>query len=363
MTAFVFDDYTLRTVALGAAVLGVVSGALGTFAVLRRQALVGDAISHAALPGVALAYLFTGSKASLALMVGAALTGFAAVLLVGAVVRTTRVKSDAALGIWLSVFFGVGLVLLTYLQGQPDASQAGLDRFLFGQAATLLREDVTTMAIAGAVVLGITLLLWKQLKLLAFDADFGASLGFRMRTIDIVLTAMLVVAIVLGLQTVGAVLMAAMVVAPPAAARQWTDRLGPMVLLAAGVGAVAGVTGAVASAEVSRLPTGPTIVLVASALVAISLLLAPHRGLVFRSWRARAARKRLGLAAVLADLAALEQAHGGVAHGHPAATIGAVEEADATDALRELQRRGLVLCGPDGLWTLTQRGREEAARR
>jgi manganese/zinc/iron transport system permease protein len=363
MIAFLFDDYTLRTVAVGAAVLGIVSGALGTFAVLRRQSLVGDAISHAALPGVALAYLFTGSKSSLALMVGASLTGFAAVLLVGAVVRTSRVKSDAALGIWLSVFFGFGLVLLTYLQSRPDASQAGLDRFLFGQAATLLLDDVIAMAVAGVVVLGVMLLLWKQLKLLAFDPDYGASQGMHMRVVDVVLTALLVVAIVIGLQTVGAVLMAAMVVAPAAAARQWTDRLGAMTAIAALVGALAGVAGALASAEVPRLPTGPTIVLVATLLVVFSLLFAPRRGLVFRAWRARQARDRLGLAAVLADLAELERAHGGVARGHPAATIGVLAEADASGALRELERRGLVSGGPDGLWLLTDLGRRQVEER
>ena len=294
MTAiFLVDDYTLRTVALGAVALGIVSGALGTFAVLRGQALLGDAISHAALPGVVLAYLLLGTKASLALMLGAALTGFAATLFVSAVVRTTRVKGDAALGIALSVFFGVGLVLLTWVQRRPDASQAGLDRFLFGQAATVLRDDVVTIAIVGALALVVVALLWKQLKLLAFDPEFGASLGLRMRATEIALTALLVVAIVIGLQMVGAVLMSAMIVAPAAAARQWTNRLGAMTLVAAGVGAAAGATGAVASSQVERLPTGPSIVLVATALVATSFLLAP-RGLAFRAWRARRARSSSG---------------------------------------------------------------------
>lgn len=364
MTALVpFDDYTLRVVALGAATLGIVAGALGTFAVLRRQALIGDAISHAALPGVALAYLVTGSKASLALMIGAALTGFVAVLLVGAVVRTTRVKQDAALGIWLSVFFGIGLVLLTYLQRRPDASQAGLDRFLFGQAATLLREDVITMAIAGALALFVMLLLWKELKLLSFDHEFGETLGLRMRMVDVVLTGLLVVAIVIGLQTVGAVLMASMIVAPAAAARQWTDRLGVMTVTAAGLGALAGVVGAVASAEVSRLPTGPTIVVVATLLVVVSLLAAPRRGLVFAAIRARTARRRLGRAAVLADLAQLEQQHEGTVQGHHAATIAAMERVDVGPALSELERRGLVEQVSEGMWVLTDRGRAEAGRR
>lgn len=359
--AFLVDDYTLRTVALGAVALGAVGGALGTFAVLRRQALVGDAISHAALPGVVLAYVLLGTKASLALMLGAAVTGFAATLAVGGIVRTTRVKGDAALGIVLSVFFGVGLVLLTWVQRRPDASQAGLDRFLFGQAATVLREDVFTIVVVGALALAAVALLWKQLKLLAFDAEFGASLGMRMHAVEIALTGLLVVAIVIGLQMVGAVLMSAMIVAPAAAARQWTNRLGPMTIVAAVLGAAAGAVGAAASSQVERLPTGPTIVLVATAIVVVSFLLAP-RGLLVRRLRAYRARSRLGTHVVLADLAALEREHGG-AHAHPAATIGVLEEVDASAALRTLERDGLVHRDPDGNWLLTDAGREEARRR
>lgn len=355
------DDYTLRTVALGAVALGAVSGSLGTFAVLRRQALVGDAVSHAALPGIVIAYVVLGTKSSLWLMVGAALAGFAAILLVGGVVRTTRVKSDAALGIWLAVFFGVGLVLLTWIQGRPDASQAGLDRFLLGQAATVLREDVRTIAIVGTAALAVVVLLWKQLKLLTFDPDYGATLGLPMRAVEVVLTALLVVAIVVGLQMVGAVLMSAMIVAPAAAARQWTHRLGAMTVLAAGIGALAGAAGAIASAEVERLPTGPTIVLAATAIVVVSLLAGP-RGVLVRSLRARRARAGLGAHVVLADLLALERLHGGP-HPHEAATVTLLVEADATGALASLERRGLVRRDPDGRWTLTDRGREAAGRR
>ena len=173
------SDYTLRTVALGSAALGITSGALGTFAVLRRQSLIGDAISHAALPGVALAFLLTGSKAPLALVLGAALAGFVGTLFVMGVTRTTRIKYDSALGIVLSVFFGFGLVLLTFIQRRPDATQAGLDRFLFGQAAALLRRDLITQAVLGAVALALMLLVWKELKLLSFDPDFGRASGSR----------------------------------------------------------------------------------------------------------------------------------------------------------------------------------------
>lgn len=354
------SDHTFRTVALGSAAIGVTSGALGTFAVLRRQSLLGDAISHAALPGVALAFLLTGSRAPLALVVGAALAGFVATLVVIGVTRTTRIKVDGALGIVLSVFFGVGLVLLTFIQRRPDAAQAGLDRFLFGQAASLLRADLVTMAILGGAALALMLLAWKELKLLAFDRDYGTSLGFPMRAVDVLLTALLVTAIVIGLQTVGVVLMAAMVIAPAAAARQWTDRLGSVAALAAVFGAAAGVSGAVLSSEAERLPTGPTIVLCATALVVVSLLAAPRRGLLWRELRARRDRRRLRVAAVLADLHALELQHPEQRRGHSAAVL-SVMSGGAEPSLRELERRGWARRVGDG-WALTERGRDEAER-
>jgi manganese/zinc/iron transport system permease protein len=275
-------DYTLRTVALGSAVLGIVSGALGSYAVLRKQSLLGDAISHAALPGVALAFLLTLSKTPLVLMIGAGIAGWLATLFVLGVVRRTRIKDDTALGIALSVFFGLGLVLLTYIQRNvPDATQAGLDHFLFGQAAVLLQSDVITMGVVGGVALVLTMVFWKEFKLASFDPDFGATLGFPIRLLDILLTTLLVIAIVIGLQTVGVVLMSAMIVAPAAAARQWTDRLGMMVVLSALFGAIAGVSGTLMSGAIQRMPTGPAIVLCISAIVGISLLLAPNRGLVW----------------------------------------------------------------------------------
>jgi len=285
-----FFDYTLRTVALGAATLGAVSGALGVYAVLRGQSLIGDAMSHAALPGIALAYLLTRSKVPLVLMAGAAATGWLATLAVMAIVRRSRVKYDGALALILSVFFGVGLVLLTYLQNTPDAGQAGLDTFLFGQAAALVTDDVITMAVLGSLAMAGVGLFWKEFKLLAFDEAFGQSLGFPMRAIDIGLTTLIVVAIVIGLQAVGVVLMSAMIVAPAAAARQWTDRLSVMMGLSVAFGAASGVAGALLSSNLANVPTGPTIVLCASVIVAVSLFAAPHRGLLFRWYRQRERR-------------------------------------------------------------------------
>jgi manganese/zinc/iron transport system permease protein len=283
----IFTDYTLRTVALGSALLGLVSGALGAYAVLRRQSMLGDAMAHAALPGIALAFLVTGSKDTSVLMLGAALAGWLGALLVLGIVRTTRVKDDAALGLALSVFFGLGLMLLTFIQRQPNAQQAGLDKFLFGQAATLLERDVAAMAALGLPALALMLLFWKEFKLLSFDPEFATSLGLPVRALDVLLTTLLVVAIVIGLQTVGVVLMSALIVAPAAAARQWTNRLEVMVALSGLFGGVAGVSGALISSAAARLPTGPTIVLCISVIVVVSLLLAPARGLVWRWMRQR----------------------------------------------------------------------------
>jgi len=280
-------DYTLRNVALGSALLGIVGGVLGTFAVLRRQGLVGDALAHAALPGICLAFMLSGSRAPAVLMLGAAVSGWLGTLLILRIVRDTRISEDTALGVVLTVFFGLGIVLLTQIQHSDDANQAGLDRYLFGQAATLIADDVRTMAVVGGIALAIVALLFKELKLLAFDVEFAASLGFPTERLNVLLTSSIVLAVVIGLQTVGVVLMAAMLVAPAAAARQWTNRLGVMVLLSGAFGAAAGVTGAMISVTARHVPTGPMIVLCATALVVVSLLFAPERGIVWDTIRRR----------------------------------------------------------------------------
>lgn len=283
-----FTDYTLRTVALGAALLGVTAGTLGGFALLRRQSLLGDAISHAALPGIALAFLITGSKSSLVLVTGAGLVGWVGSALITALTRRTPITYDTALGLLLSVFFGFGLVLLTVIQRMPDASQAGLDSFLFGQAAALMQRDILVIFGIGSAILMVTGLLWKEFKLISFDPDVARTLGLPVRALEHLLTALFVAAIVIGLQTVGVVLMSALMVAPAAAARQWTDRLWVMIVLAAFFGALSGVGGAIASSLAPNLPTGPIIVLIASTVVAVSLLLAPKRGVIsrrVRRWR------------------------------------------------------------------------------
>jgi manganese/zinc/iron transport system permease protein len=215
------------------------------------------------------------------LLLGAAVAGWLGTLLLLYVVRETRISEDAALGVVLSVFFGVGIMLLTLISRSNNANQAGLDKFLFGQAATLVWDSVLTMLVMGAVALVVVGLLFKEFKLLTFDTDFAASLGFPTNRLSVLLTSLIVIAVVIGLQTVGVVLMAAMLIGPAVAARQWTNRLGVMVGVSALIGALSGLSGALISVSDVGLPTGPMIILSLTAIVALSLLFAPERGIVW----------------------------------------------------------------------------------
>ena len=351
-------DYTLRTVALGAAILGIVSGMLGSFAVLRKQSLLGDAISHAALPGIVLSFLITRTREPAILMLGALIAGWVATLFMLNITRTTRIKDDSALGLVLSVFFGLGLMLLTFTQRLPDATQAGLDKFLFGQAATLLQRDVITMAVIGVLALGLLVTYWKEFKLITFDPEYAASLGFPVRVLDVLLTTLLVVAIVIGLQTVGVVLMSAMIVAPAAAARQWTDQLSRMVILGGLFGALAGVSGTLISSSAEKLPTGPVIVLCISVIVLFSMLFATNRGLLWNWIRARQSRRRLRARAVLADLSTLAMQHPDWEHGHSMAVLRAMSTnpEGVSHALQQLEERGHAREVSHDVWALTDKG-------
>ncbi len=277
-------DYTFVTVALGSAIFGLLSGTLGVYEVLRKRSLIGDAISHAALPGICLAFILTNTKTTSLLLIGALVSGWLAALAVLAVSRYTKVKYDTSLGMTLSVFFGFGLVLLTYIQKTPNANQAGLEKFLFGQAATLLSRDIQMMAGIAAIVLLLVLLFWKEFKILCFDYEYAASLGFSVKLLDVFLTGLVVLSIVIGLQSVGVVLMSAMLISPAVAARQWTDRLSVMTLLSALFGAAAGIVGTMLSSLGSRVPTGPVIIIVVTCIVIISLLAAPRRGWLWRKF-------------------------------------------------------------------------------
>ncbi|WP_298340601.1 metal ABC transporter permease [uncultured Algibacter sp.] len=355
----VFTDYTLRTITLGTAILGAVTGMLGSFAVLRKQSLLGDAISHAALPGIAIAFLLTGAKDSNTLLLGALVSGLLGTFWIRGIIKKTHLKSDTALGLILSLFFGFGMLLLTFIQKQPNANQAGLDKYLFGQAATLLESDVWMMAIVTGICLFVLLLFWKEFKILLFDADYTKTLGFNTKIIDILITSFIVLAIVLGLQTVGVVLMSAMLLAPAAAARQWTNSLSIMVFLAALFGAFSGVFGTAISASQNNLSTGPVIVIVASVFVLFSFVFSPSRGLLFKQIRFIKNRRDLQLHKTLAFMYNIVESHENISHPHAIKILNNFQGYTKGTLQKLVSKNYVVLQG--NMWSLTEDGFKTAA--
>lgn len=265
-------------VMIGTALLGGMAGVVGSFAVLRGRALVGDMLAHAALPGVCLAFLLTGQRDLLDLSAGALVSGLLAIGAVTVITRWTRTKEDAAIGIVLSTFFGAGVVLLSIVQ-KPTTSgnKAGLNSYLFGEPGGMLNSDLVVLAVVAVVVLAAVILFFKEFELTCFDTDFARSQGWPTLWLDLAMLAMLATVTIVGLPIVGVILMAAMIIMPAATARFWTNRL-PVLLLVSGlVGSAAGLIGT----QVGRgYPAGAAIVLTAASLFLVSLLFAPQRGIV-----------------------------------------------------------------------------------
>lgn len=351
--------YTDSVVAVGAGLLGALAGLVGVMAVLRQRTLVADALSHAALPGVAIAFLITGAKDTSSLLIGAAVAGLIGAVMIVGIERTSRIRPDAAIGVVLSGFFSIGIVLIAYIASTGNASQAGLQNYLFGQAAGLLEGDVNVFAALAFAVAVLIALTYRPLKTTLFDPAFAASIGLPVRALELLMTALLVTAVVVGLRTVGAILMVAMIVVPATAARQLTDRLALLLPLAALLGAAIGVSGSLISTA-SDAPTGPVIVLVGFALVLLALTFAPGRGVLWRAGKLRRNRRSSLNEAVLLDLEAAM--HTGppptadelrVAYGYSRRNLGR--------ALRDLERAGL-LARDDGRLFLSEAGAAAAHR-
>ncbi|MBZ0271976.1 metal ABC transporter permease [bacterium] len=290
--------YNTLVVLSGTTLLGLASGVIGSFAVLRRRALVGDAVAHAALPGLCVAFLLAGTKSFAVLLTGAAVAGLLGSFAIGAIQRYSRIKADAAIGIVLTVFYGAGIALSRRIQDDPTGRQAGLDSFLLGKTAGMVSQDILLIGLVAANVLLVTALLYKEFKLVIFDSAFARVQAWPALAIEYVLFGLLVVTAVIGLPAVGIVLMAALLIIPAVAARFWTDHLGTMLALAGFFGAVTGGAGTLASASWPELPAGPIIVIAGAIVFAVSALVAPRRGVVARlathfRFRVRVARQNL----------------------------------------------------------------------
>lgn len=281
------DIFTYNTllVLLGTSLLGAVSGLIGSLATLRRQALAGDVFAHAALPGLCLAFMVIGERSLLALLIGAFLSGMVGLILVSCITRFSRIKQDAALGMVLSSFFGLGIVLIRVIQNQSTVgSKAGLDSYILGKTAGIIASDVYLIVSVALVCLVIILLLFKEMQMVTFDADFARSAGWPVQGLDLILITMLGLVVTIGLPAVGVVMMAALLILPGVTARFWTERLATMLYLSVLLGVMTGTIGTILSALYANLPAGPIIVLVGAGFFLLSAVIAPQRGLIAR-WR------------------------------------------------------------------------------
>lgn len=279
-----------RTVLLGTALLGAASGAVGVFMMLRKRSLLGDAVAHAALPGVCFSYLVIGEKNFSFFLIGALLFGGIAAWFISFVRNSVRVKEDAVTAIVIGGFFGIGIALSRLIQSLPGGNKAGLDTFLFGKAASMISGDLNLIAVVAAGAIFIILLLLKELSVATFDREFAAVEGFPVKAIDLVLAALVCSVSVVGLPAVGVVLVVALFVIPAAAARFWSESLWTMLIIAGLFGLLSGTIGTALSATLpspaSTLsrgwPTGPVVTLVAFSIFLVSLLFAPKRGILSR---------------------------------------------------------------------------------
>ena len=293
LRTLMLQDYNTRVVVFGTAILGTAAGIVGSFTLLRKRALMGDAVSHASLPGISLAFIVATllglpGKSLPILLAGATASGLAGVVCILAIRKWTRLKEDAALGIVLSVFFGAGMATLSLAQQLEQGHAAGLESFILGKTASMRAADANLIAVTAILCITVCTLLFKELKLLCFDDGFAGSRGFPVLLLDLALMITVILVTIVGLQAVGLVLMIALLIIPAAAARFWTDGLGKMVLIAAVIGAISGWFGATLSAFLPRLPSGSMIVLTSAACFGFSLVFGTARGVLLRSWRRRA---------------------------------------------------------------------------
>lgn len=277
--------YNTLVVLMGTGTLGLASGVVGTFAVLRRRSLVGDAVAHAALPGLGIAFMIVGDRNFAAMLLGALSTGLFGSFCISWLQKNTRIKGDAAIGIVLSVLFGLGVVISRIVQDDPSGNQAGLDSFLLGKTSGMVSQDLLLVTTVALVLLVMVLLFYKEFKLISFDPQFASVLGLPVLPMDMLLMGLLVGVTIIGLPAVGVVLMAALLIIPGVAARFWTDSLHIMVVLSGLFGLGTGIAGTLLSSAYADLPAGPVIVLTGSVIFIFSLLIAPRRGVLARAYK------------------------------------------------------------------------------
>ncbi|MFT6871951.1 MAG: manganese/zinc/iron transport system permease protein [Roseivirga sp.] len=361
---FSFSDPSIVSVVVGAILLTASSAVVGTFTFLKKKALVGDAVAHSVLPGICLAFILSGTKNPIWMILGAFLTGWISLVIIDHITTKSKIKEDTAIALILSVFFGIGILMLTNIQHSGNPAQTGLDSFLFGKAAALVGQDLIVFGIVAVILIVTVALFFKELKLIAFDSNYAKALGLPVKALDLLLTSLTVLAVVTGIQAVGVVLMAAMLITPAAAARFWTNDVFKMTLIAALLGGISGLSGAYVSYVAPAMPTGPWIVIIISVIAIVSFFIAPKRGIFARSIQQRKLQRLIMDENLLKELYHLGEKDEDPYKGRTVDEI--IEERffpkkKLKIALMRLKRQGF-LEKKQGYWSYTEAGKIKGQR-
>ncbi len=360
-----FNDPNVRWVVVAITLICTSASVVGCFTFLRKRALVGDAIAHAILPGICLAFMLANSKNPFILLFGAFVSGLAGTFMVDLIVSRTKIKTDAALGLVLSVFYGFGILLLTVIQNSGNAAQSGLDKFLFGKAAAINQQDVIVFAVLSFVLLVVIFLLFHIFKLISFDRDFAKVKGFPVEKLELILSILTVMAIAVGIQAAGVVLMAAFLITPAAAARYWTNDLSVMIVLAILFSVTAGLAGTVISYELPQMPTGPWIVTVITLFTLISVGVGRKKGVLYAYLQQQKNNRKMLKENILKVLFHLGEANGRYYDPRDLTQITdrrQIEGNRLMKGLKWLQREKLVILPNENQVILTEDGVSQGAR-
>lgn len=359
---FTFKYPNIKYVVLGSVLLSMSASIVGCFTFVRKKALMGDVISHAVLPGICLSFMISGTKDPFLLILGAFATGWISILAMDYITAYSKLKEDTATGISLSVFFGIGILMMTYIQQSGNAAQSGLDTFLFGKAAALVGTDLYVFSSVAVLVLLVVVALYKEFKFISFDPEMAQIQGIPVKTLQFILTSLTVLAVVTGVQAVGVVLMAAMLITPAAAAKYWTSRFSALIGLAALFAALSGISGAYISYAVPSMPTGPWIVLILSLIALISIFFSPRKGVVLKFIKRAKIKKELLEENLLKTLYKLENENNG-----RTLSINAIkkafgyEQSKLNAGIQRLKYHN-YLKPENGSWKLTPEGRQKGKR-
>ncbi len=355
---------SILVILLAVVFLGIASGSIGTFTFLRKRALLGDAIAHAVLPGVALGFMVTGTKMPFFLILGACFTGSLSIYLMNTIVQKSKLKMDTAIAVVLSGFFGIGILLITYIQRNYGSEQTGLDKFFFGKAAAMLYSDFIWLFAICILVIVCIYAFYKEFLLISFDKNYAKSVGLNVRLYEFLLSFLTVLVIVTGIQIVGIILMAALLVTPASSARFWTNKLSNLIILSSVIASISGIAGSLLSYSISKMPTGPWIVIFLSLIAVASILFAPKRGVVARNLKSKRLKKKMFHDNILKTFYHLSEADGSFNTLRTSSELRNrryFEEPKLSLALRDLMKLDLVHQS-ENKWGLSNEGWIKAKR-